>query len=386
MVYEALSQEVCQELNYRVLGSDAVHEKADPTRMMQCFGPAEGPFTFVTGVPGETSATASLARAFEHYNAAHAGAPLATMTEADPTNPVTVAETRNANPTAGGPTTPPGTTLALGSFTPLASMAAGDGGALMRATVPLSINGEVSVPLTLERPVSVTNLAQAARAAAWGAGPAALPGLTLTDINWNGTFWEHAGATYAEPAGITPNRSWIHSAGGGGACTSYTEKCSFDAAVAALVARQESGTWDQVSVGGAFTYKSGNCSNAANLCEYTVPLKYWQFGGWQVYTGYTVLGYGTDGPTAKTSGAASESELETAISTALQAQPLDAGDVLDSALATTEGVQALQPGALSVSGPATTGAGATLYDLTYQNDTVSVSDGAASTAVAVPWP
>jgi hypothetical protein len=354
--------------------------------MMQCFGPAEGPFTFVAGVPGETSAGASLARAFEDYNAAHVGAPLAVVTAADPTNPVTVAETRNASPTAGEPATPPGATLALGALAPLASMATGDGGALLRATVPLSINGAVSVPLTLERSVSATNLAQVARAAAWGAGPAVLSGLTLTDINWNGTFWEHAGATYAEPAGITPNRSWTHSAGGGGACTSFTQKCSFDAAVAALVARQESGAWDQVSVGGAFSWKWGNCSDTASACEYTVPLKYWQFGGWHVYTGYTVMGYGTDGPAAKTSGAASESELETAISTALQAQPLDAGDVLDTALATAEGAQALQPGALSVSGPATADAGATLYDLTYQNGTVTVSDGATSAAVAVPWP
>jgi hypothetical protein len=60
----------------------------------------------VAGVPGETSAGASLARAFEDYNAAHVGAPLAIVTPAAPENPVTVAETRAA-PVAEAPETAP---------------------------------------------------------------------------------------------------------------------------------------------------------------------------------------------------------------------------------------------------------------------------------------
>jgi hypothetical protein len=103
MVRDAVAQDVCQEVNYRVLGSDAVHEKADPTLMAQCYGPAGGPFTFVVGVPADDGATASLARAFEHYNAAHAGAPLPVVTPAAPANPVTVASTRGAPVAEPGP-------------------------------------------------------------------------------------------------------------------------------------------------------------------------------------------------------------------------------------------------------------------------------------------
>jgi len=386
MVREAVSREVCQEVNYRLLGSDAVREKARTDVAAQCFGPAAGPFTFVVGMPADETSTASLARAFEHYNDAHAGAPLAVVTAAAPENPVTVPETRNASQGAGGPAAPTGVTLAFGALAPQASVAAGDGGALLRATGTLSINGTVSVPLTLERSVSAANLATVARAAAWSTGPSVLPGLTLADINWNGTFWEYVGPTYVEPAGVSANRAWTHSAGGGGACTSYAQKCSFDAAVAALVARQESGAWDQVSVGGAFVYKWGSCSDPNALCEYTVPLKYWQFSAWHVYSGYSVLGYGADGPAAARSGAATQSDVETKISTALQTQPSSAGDVLDAALATEEGAAQLQPGALSTSGPATATSGDTTFELTYLGGAVNVSDGEASASTVVTWP
>lgn len=96
MVHGAVAQAVCQEVNYLLLQSNAVRGKARTDMMVQCFGPAGGPFTFVVGVPAGGGAGISLATAFERYNTAHAGAPLPVATEAAPDNPVTVPETRSA--------------------------------------------------------------------------------------------------------------------------------------------------------------------------------------------------------------------------------------------------------------------------------------------------
>lgn len=101
MVQDAIPQDVCQELNYLNLGSDAIRAKIDPTKAYQCFGPAEGPFTFISGVPGPDDALASLKQAVIEYNTAH-DPDLPMVTDADPTNPVTVAETRSKTVVAGG--------------------------------------------------------------------------------------------------------------------------------------------------------------------------------------------------------------------------------------------------------------------------------------------
>jgi type II secretory pathway pseudopilin PulG len=102
MVQDAIPKDVCQELNYLNLGSDAIRAKIDPTRAYQCFGPAEGPFTFISGVPGPNDALASLRQGVIEYNATHEP-DLPMVTDADPTNPVTVAETKNKSSTASAP-------------------------------------------------------------------------------------------------------------------------------------------------------------------------------------------------------------------------------------------------------------------------------------------
>jgi type II secretory pathway pseudopilin PulG len=66
MVKDTVSKEVCQELNYQARGSDAIYDKIDGKTAMQCFGGAEGPFTYVVGVPG--SEGASIETAVGKYN------------------------------------------------------------------------------------------------------------------------------------------------------------------------------------------------------------------------------------------------------------------------------------------------------------------------------
>ncbi len=106
MVQDVVPKDVCQELNYLNLGSDAIREKIDPTKAYQCFGPAAGPFTFISGVPGPGDALASLKQAVTEYNTAH-DPDLPVVTDADPANAVTVAETRSKTAVAGGGNEPP---------------------------------------------------------------------------------------------------------------------------------------------------------------------------------------------------------------------------------------------------------------------------------------
>lgn len=362
MVREAVSREVCQEVNYRLLGSDAVREKARTDVSAQCFGPAAGPFTFVVGVPADAAAPASLARAFEHYNAAHAGAPLAVVTAAAPDNPVTVPETRNASPVAspGGPT---GVTLALGAFAPQASVASGDGGALMRATGSLSINGAVPVPLTLERSVSAANLATVARAASWSVGPAALPGLSFTNLSWDGIQWvkpdPNGPVLVAGPMNEYNACSRIGVVGGYG---SGTREYTGQPGVFRIV---PFGTSTEGWVG------VNNCTNLPPSDQVHFPMLLFQANGTLPAPAFV---------------AASGLELESATASALLAQPSVAGEVLDAALAVVQGAAELRHGPLAVSGPAMAGSGDAAFELTYLGDTVTVSDGEASASATVLWP
>jgi hypothetical protein len=360
MVRDAVAQDVCQEVNYRVLGSDAVHEKADPTLMAQCYGPAGGPFTFVVGVPADDGATASLARAFEHYNAAHAGAPLPVVTPAAPANPVTVAATRGA-PVAQT-VVPPGVSLTLGSVAPLASVATGNGGALMRAQVSLDV-GTASVSLTLERTVSSANLAQVASAATWSAGPGVLPGLSLDSMSWSGTAWTvpDPNSPYVSPeTGINEYTGCakIGQVGGYGLGTRlYTGKPG----VFRILAYTTTGPVGWVAV--------NNCTNLPASAGF-FPRLYFQQDGT---------------PPAPSTLAASSGQVQTAVLAALAANPAQAGAVLDASLAMPAGAAQLQADPLAVSGPATVSDGATTYALSYLDGVVTVA-GTETATVTVAWP
>jgi hypothetical protein len=103
MVHDKISKEVCQELNYLARGSDAIYGKIDGKSYAQCFGAAEGPFTFVVGVPGSGDAGASLEKAVEDYNDANdPDLPIADAGGLTPGD-VTVPATKNRyEPVAGG--------------------------------------------------------------------------------------------------------------------------------------------------------------------------------------------------------------------------------------------------------------------------------------------
>jgi type II secretory pathway pseudopilin PulG len=74
MIRETVSLEVCQEMNLTSRGSDAIYFKVDPREAVQCYGPTQGPFTYVVGVPGPEDATGTLQKALQQYNEAHGGA------------------------------------------------------------------------------------------------------------------------------------------------------------------------------------------------------------------------------------------------------------------------------------------------------------------------
>ncbi len=95
MIHEKVALDVCQEMNFLSHGSNAIYEKVDPHHAVQCFGPAEGPFTYVVGVPDDMDAETSLGQAVEQYNETNVSTPLAVVTEAEPDNPVTVPESRS---------------------------------------------------------------------------------------------------------------------------------------------------------------------------------------------------------------------------------------------------------------------------------------------------
>ncbi|WP_396914067.1 hypothetical protein, partial [Mycolicibacterium sp.] len=92
-----------QELNYLNRGSDAIYSKIDGKSTAQCFGEAEGPFTFVVGVPASEGQSASLGKAVEDYNGANdPDLPIADAGGLTPAD-VTVPETRNKQGQAQAP-------------------------------------------------------------------------------------------------------------------------------------------------------------------------------------------------------------------------------------------------------------------------------------------
>jgi hypothetical protein len=269
----------------------------------------------------------------------------------------------------------------------------------MRATVPLSINGTVSVALTLERSVSAANLATVARAAAWSAGPTALPGLTLANLNWNGSAWVKPGNV------VQPDTGICFYSGSGGTGTPF---CDFDVQGAAgkyadyLTSLKEGN--------GAQGTPAATCAVPANSCtqyEYreraskTCPLVAGglscefenrfrsrvsgSWGAWSAWNWYeTRAAYNRGTPVVSDVPAAGE-ELELAVASALQIAPSSAGEVLDAALAVAEGAAALQLEPFAAIGPATAG-DATTYELAYVGDAVTVSGANSSATATVSWP
>jgi alpha-tubulin suppressor-like RCC1 family protein len=109
MVHEAVKEDVCRELNYHYRGSDAIFQKIDGKSYAQCYGPVEGAFTFVVGIPRETDPT-PLEQAVEEYNRDN-DPDLPIVTPEDPSNPIAAPEQRRRDP--GTPEAPEDLSLTL---------------------------------------------------------------------------------------------------------------------------------------------------------------------------------------------------------------------------------------------------------------------------------
>jgi hypothetical protein len=257
---------------------------------------------------------------------------------------------------------PPGVSLTLGPVAPLASVATGDGGALMRAQVLLDV-GAASVSLMLERTVSSANLAQVASAAAWSAGPSVLPGLSLDSMSWSGTAWtvpDPNSPYVSSETGINEYTGCakIGQVGGYGLGTRlYTGKPG----VFRILAYTPTAPVGWLGV--------NNCTNLPASAGY-FPRLYFQQDGT---------------PPAPSTLAASSGQVQAAVLAALAANPSQAEAVLDASLAVPAGAAQLQAGPLAVSGPATVSDGATTYALSYLDGVVTVA-GAETATVAVVWP
>lgn len=264
----------------------------------------------------------------------------------------------------------------------LPSVAAGGGAASLKAAQALVI-GNAMANLELTRNVPLANLAKVARVAAWGMGPSVVLGLALTGLEWASDHWE--------------------SMQGGQSPELFSGTCSgpYPAEFSTLGEMCENNVYQFVSYyPGLSNYPPGvvplgwtdansvPCSNYPALCGGATS----GFGGIArrpkiVCTGGVPADVGGNCPAV---APASESELESAISSALQAQPSLAGQVLDRALEDSQARAQLAAGPLGITGPATVDGGTTTstrvdtagtttiqtqrtYNLSYQGDTVNLT-------------
>lgn len=369
MVREAVSQDVCQELNYRLLGSDAVREKADPSVMAQCFGNVSGPYTFIVGVPEGTNTRASLKTALENYNAAHADTPLKTVTVDSPSNPVTVAQTRTNGSPVLGPAAPiPSTSLVLGPLSREASTSTGTGGALLQGAMFLNIDETTSVPLTLQRLVSAENLARYARIGLPALTPSGALLAVYADVRYQaGTFETTLQSPY-QPQGcwkeVTGTKCWQPDA----YCAYWNDVTGGTDDIAARVT-------GPVQDGGLLRWGCAEDFGTAIGDRSAIYLS---------STDRCADGLFHDGTSCVTPPwvASSEEDAQTRILSNLQTSPAVAGEAVDAIAAIVPVEQAL-PGPVTITGPVsvdggTTGTTTSVYELNYSNEWVTVTETATT--------
>lgn len=272
---------------------------------------------------------------------------------------------------------------------PLASTAAGGGAATLNATQRLAI-GNAMANLQLTRNVPLLNLAKVARIAAWGMGPLALLGLALDT-------YEYVGGQWVQPDPLAPpyGDRWYRNGMANGACRQTPASCSYGDALAAAISSPCVGNPQYVDcrLNGSVVRTSGDPNNPSSTLMFTVPIAYTYAPNGQVVTLNGAISAGPVDEAAPDSGGTvpgSESGLEADIVAALQAQPTLAGQVLDAALASSAARAELLADAMGITGPATVDGGtttstkvdtagtttiqtATTYNLSYQGDTVNLT-------------
>lgn len=283
----------------------------------------------------------------------------------------------------------------------LPSVASGGGAASLKASQALVIGNAVA-ELQLTRNVAVANVAKVARVAARVLGPLALLGLVYDGVQWVGGEW-----LTDDPLGLPVGATWGHGVGSGQCANAATGGCTVEAMQAARDALYTTGdvtgfTWEGPWPGTyAWPYietsNRTSCLQANTSCRWIWRVLRHETG--QPDTAIQVTTYsftGASGASEPSGVPASDQDLEISFQQGLIASPSLAGQVLDAALASSAARAELAAEALQVAGPATVDGGtttstrvdtagtttiqtATTYNLSYQGDTVNVTQTSVET-------
>lgn len=262
------------------------------------------------------------------------------------------------------------------------------GAGAMRAGQLLTVPG-ASTELALSRAISVANIARGLRIASGIAGPIGMIGLAYEGIVWATDHWAVASDAYPYPAGVTANRNFYQDGFPGQACDHYSDHCSYSDVVAFWLAKEAA------IYGGTWTYEgethTGTCSTVGQ-CNHTITIK----SGSTTHT-RMIYSQGSDGPAPGVGGPASDAQVETSLSNALQADPTKAGPMIEW-IAEAVPLYDFEPGPIQVSGPSSlqgptetterqeggntyTTTKQTTYNLDFSGDTVTVTTTTVSTTV-----
>lgn len=273
----------------------------------------------------------------------------------------------------------------------------GNGGLGLRAAQTIDV-GASRIPLTLKRAVTVGNLARGAMFAARALGPIALVGLAYEGVRYAQGEWEKSDSIYASPSN-GEMRSWRHDYGSQHPCGDFEDRCSFSAAVEAAQVAASVGFQSDVK----FDTFSGTCTtNLEQICNIAASGTYQHTSdppGMRSAIGpRTIAGYGSDGA-GDSFVPASDDDLIISFQQGLIANPGKAGDVAQSVSGAGH-ADKLLPGSLIVEGPVqvqgpttttttNTPSGTettvtnTVYNITYQGDTVNI-DASVTTTTTHP--
>lgn len=262
------------------------------------------------------------------------------------------------------------------------------GAGAMRAGQLLTAPG-VSAELSLSRAIGVASIARGLRIASGLLGPVGMIGLAYEGIVWATDHWAVPSDPYQYPSGVTENRNFWQDGFGGQACDQSADHCSYSDVVAFWLAKEAA------IYGGTWTLQGethvGTCSTVGQ-CTHTITIK----SGSTSHT-RTIYSQGTDGPAPGVGGPASDAQVETSLSNALQADPTKAGPMIEW-IAEAVPEYDFQPGALEVTGPSSaagpvqtttrqeagntyTTTNQTTYNFDYSGDVVTVTTTTVSTTV-----
>lgn len=300
-----------------------------------------------------------------------------------------------------------GVPVVSGALAQIASAAAGGGAAALRANQALRIGADASAALSLSRTVPLANLARVARIASGVLGPVALVGLAYEGLVWVSDHWETE-ETVPDASGlgiewygyVSPNGSTKYGAGSTPleACNAYVSGPSGYGAGYYCVRTggddkpNDLSSYCQSSwcADGTFTFKNPSGGTVGSNQSVYYKLSPCNAGATRdPDTGVCML---------TGQRAATDPEVEAAISTALQAEPSKAGQVLDESLAVPAALSALQPDPQVVTGPATVPGPSTQrvvvgpegttthnsdvqYNLSYTGDVVTVTSTVTTVTV-----